>query len=190
MVNYCTGTVRRGIIERKRIILLSRLMVPPSMGNTLEPMIFPLLIPHIVLGFGMYFPGCAQSTLDTLVEILDDLDVVRSEIGETAVSAKILSKMKNTMSDRHAAEKLFTQILAEYRCNILPDVVAGWEQMTDAEHEQLMRMNNFFCKCTTVLRFVDNDWTIQQRVCRLMLLAKSMTGEEVARQLITAGICG
>ena len=33
---------------------------------------------------------------------------------------------------------------------------------------------------------MDNDWTIQQRVCRLMLLAKSMTGEEVARQLITA----
>ena len=37
-----------------------------------------------------------------------------------------------------------------------------------------------------VLRFVDNDWTIQQCVCRLMLLAKSMTGEEVAHQIITA----
>ena len=97
------------------------------------------------LGLRHVFSGSAQSTLDILVEILDDLDVVRSEIGETAVSAKILSKMKNTMSDRHAAEKLFAQILAEYMCNILPDVVAGWEQMTDAEHEQLMRMNNFFC---------------------------------------------
>ena len=36
-----------------------------------------------------------------------------------------------------------------------------------------------------VLRFID-DWVIKQRVCRLMLLAKSITGEEVARQLITA----
>ena len=36
-----------------------------------------------------------------------------------------------------------------------------------------------------VLRYVDNDWVIKQSVCRLMLLAKSVTGEEVARQLIT-----
>ena len=35
-----------------------------------------------------------------------------------------------------------------------------------------------------VLRYVDNDWVIKQCVCRLMLLAKSITGEEVARQLI------
>ena len=43
------------------------------------------------------------------------------------------------------------------------------------------------CEALVVmLRFVDNDWHVQQRVCRLMLLAKSMTGEELARQLITA----
>ena len=35
-----------------------------------------------------------------------------------------------------------------------------------------------------VLRYVD-DWVIKQKVCRMMLLAKSLTGEEVARQLIT-----
>ena len=36
-----------------------------------------------------------------------------------------------------------------------------------------------------VLRYVD-DLVIKQKVCRLMLLAKSTTGEEVARQLVTA----
>jgi hypothetical protein len=35
-----------------------------------------------------------------------------------------------------------------------------------------------------VLRYVDDDWQIKQQVCRLMLVAKSMTGEEVAHQLI------
>ena len=44
---------------------------------------------------------------------------------------------KNAMSDCHAAEKLFSQILSEYRANILPDIVS--------EREQLTRMNNFFC---------------------------------------------
>ena len=35
-----------------------------------------------------------------------------------------------------------------------------------------------------VLRYVTDDWVVKQCVCRLMLLAKSMTGEEVARQII------
>jgi hypothetical protein len=37
-----------------------------------------------------------------------------------------------------------------------------------------------------VLRFVNQDWVIKQQVCRMMLLAKSVTGEELARELITA----
>ena len=36
----------------------------------------------------------------------------------------------------------------------------------------------------TVLRYVDETWCIQQRVAKLLLMAKSMTGEELARQLI------
>jgi len=36
-----------------------------------------------------------------------------------------------------------------------------------------------------VLQYVTGDWQIKQKVGRLMLLAKSMTGEEVARQIIT-----
>ena len=91
------------------------------------------------------FSGSAQTTLDTLLEILDDLDVVRKEIGESSVSSKIVSKLKNTMSDRHAAEKLFSTILSEYRANILPDVMNGWGEMTNGEREQVTRMNNFFC---------------------------------------------
>lgn len=36
-----------------------------------------------------------------------------------------------------------------------------------------------------VLRFIDEDWSPQQRLVRLQLLAKSMCGEEIARELIT-----
>ena len=35
-----------------------------------------------------------------------------------------------------------------------------------------------------VIHFIDDEWCIQQCVARLMLLAKSKVGEEVARQLI------
>ena len=35
-----------------------------------------------------------------------------------------------------------------------------------------------------VLRFVSENWTVEQRLVRLQLLAKSLTGEEIARELI------
>ena len=36
-----------------------------------------------------------------------------------------------------------------------------------------------------VLRFIDDEWTIQQHVGGLTLLAKSMRGEEVAQQIVS-----
>ena len=72
-----------------------------------------------VLGLRHVFSGAAQDTLDTLKEILEDLDIVHRELGCTEVSSMIVSKLKNTMSDRHAAEKLFNQMLSEYRADIL-----------------------------------------------------------------------
>ena len=75
---------------------------------------------------------------------MSDLDDVNAALGKEAVSSKIMLKIKNTMSDRHAAEKLFNEMLHDYRVEILPTVVENWEIMDDAEKEHLMRMN-FFC---------------------------------------------
>ena len=47
------------------------------------------------------------------------------------------------MSDRHAAEKLFNELLSAYSVEILPTVAKDWENLTRAEREQLMHVNNF-----------------------------------------------
>ena len=62
-------------------------------------------------------------------------------------------------------------------------------------HNERQVLNNYFEPClmvphvceamVVVVRFLDNDLNIQQWVSRLLLLAKSMTGEEIARQLIS-----
>ena len=36
-----------------------------------------------------------------------------------------------------------------------------------------------------VVRFISSDWQIQQRIIRFQLIAQSMSGEQVARELIT-----
>ena len=87
------------------------------------------------LGLRLVFSGSAQNTLDTLIENLDDLDMVQKQLNGTKVSSLILAKIKNTMSDRHAAEKLFNELLADYRSEILPDIVSGWAEASETEKE-------------------------------------------------------
>ena len=42
------------------------------------------------------------------------------------------------------------------------------------------------CEALVIIVRYFHEWRIKQKVCRLMLLAKALTGEELARQLITA----
>ncbi|XP_065887842.1 uncharacterized protein [Dysidea avara] len=107
------------------------------------------------LGLRHIFSGSAQSTLDVFTEILDDLNIVSKELGSNGVSQKLVMKLKNTMSDRHSAEKLFSQLLQEYRKDILPDVVSGWDEMSQDEKHVLTRMNNFYCGLHFIVGLAD-----------------------------------
>ena len=61
----------------------------------------------------MYF---LAHTLETLEQILDDIEL---SLGHQAVSSKIIYKIKNTMSDRHAAEKLrFCTTIKKESCQV------------------------------------------------------------------------
>ena len=53
--------------------------------------------------------------------------------------------MKNTMSDRANTEKLFNLMLLDYRRELLPQVIEGFEEMSKEEKAKLAHMNNFFC---------------------------------------------
>ena len=75
-----------------------------------------------LLALDMFFSGSAVDTLETFKEILDDIDSVQQAIGKDAVSAKIVSRIKNTMSDRHSAEKHFNELLHNYSADLLPTV--------------------------------------------------------------------
>ena len=59
------------------------------------------------------------------------------------------------MSDRHSAEKLFSQLLQEYRKDVLPEVVTGWDKMSQDEKNVLTRMNNFYCGLHFIVGLAD-----------------------------------
>ena len=45
-------------------------------------------------------------------------------------------QIKNTMSDRHAAEKAFNGLLFDFRADILPTIAENSCSMTDEEKEK------------------------------------------------------
>ena len=68
---------------------------------------------------------------------------------------------------------------------ILQEELSQLKQVSDKHVSIVFDGTTHVCEAmVVVLRYVTNDWVIKQKVCLLMLLAKSMTGEEVARQII------
>ena len=107
------------------------------------------------LGLRHVFSGSAQTTLDILKEILSDIDNIQMSLGKDAVSARIVALLKNTMSDRHAAEKRFNVMLYDYRAEVLPTVAQNWDELSEIEKEHLTRMNNFFCGLHFIVGLAD-----------------------------------
>ena len=62
------------------------------------------------------------------------------------MSEKIITNIKNTMSDRHIVQKNFNQLFEDYRKEVLPSVVDGWSQISEDTREdaQLFLWNSLY----------------------------------------------
>jgi hypothetical protein len=93
------------------------------------------------------FNKSSQSTLETLQQILRDIDaychLLETCDKKDSYGFNILCNMKNTMSDRAAIEIFFHKLLQQYRQEILPQVLDTWSDMTQQEQELCTSINNF-----------------------------------------------
>ena len=81
------------------------------------------------LGMAEMLTGSTNQILHTFMQILSNFELV----ARPGSGNLILSKIRNTMSDRHVVEKKFNELLEDYCRDVLPTIVAGWEQMTSEE---------------------------------------------------------
>ena len=93
------------------------------------------------LGLTEMLSGSATQVLSTFQQILYDLELTT----QSGSSHVILSKIKNTMSDRHIVEKNFNSLLQCYRMEVLPSVVDNWAELGEDEQQGISTLNNFFC---------------------------------------------
>ena len=111
--------------------------------------LFKFLLKEVLntLGLSEMLTGSAEKTLDTLKQILDDIELVAGK----GTCMKLLANIKNTMSDRHIVQKDFNDLLESYCSEILPDIVTSWKEMPLEEQQQVSLLNNF-------LWIASNSW--------------------------------
>ena len=111
------------------------------------------------LGMAEMLTGSTNQVLHTFVQILSDIELVAGP----GSGNLILSKIKNTMSDRHVVEKKFNELLEDYRRDVLPVIVSGWEQMTSEEQGSVSTLKNFFCGMHVVVGMADTTSSVLLR---------------------------
>lgn len=104
-----------------------------------------------VLGLRDMADKSSATCLETLKAITADI----SECTYTDAGKKILTNIKNTMSDRALTEKKFHKLLESYREELLPAIYSNWGNLSDAEQETLSRLNNFYCGLHILVNFAE-----------------------------------
>ena len=101
-----------------------------------------------ILGLREMFEGTASTQLETMKEVLADIATMGNTNNSNLFVQKIVSSVKNVMSDRCIVQKRFNELLSKYRSDTLPDVVEGWSHLSLPEQSKLSNMNDFFLRPT------------------------------------------
>ena len=111
------------------------------------------------LGLAEMLAGSTSQVLHTFKQILSDLELVAGPKSGNI----LLSKIRNTMSDRHIVEQKFNELLEDYSSNILPTVIESWETMTPDEQNSISTLNNFFCGMHVLVGMADSASSVLLR---------------------------
>ena len=100
--------------------------------------------------------GSAQHSMDVLLTIFQDIEKACHTAGATnPVCNTLISKIKNTMTDRSIVEKNVNDLLKQFRSEVIPSVVTDWENLPEDVKTEATKMNNFFCGLHHVVGLAD-----------------------------------
>lgn len=68
---------------------------------------------------------------------------------------KLLSNIKNTMSDRASTEKFFNKLLQQYKQKIFPNIQLNFNNLTRNEQQLCSQINNFYCGLHLLIGIAD-----------------------------------
>ena len=100
--------------------------------------------------------GNTDTQLEVLKGILKELEE-SLEKAQTNVSKKIVSSIKNIMTDRHIVQKKFNAIFQDYRAGMLPEVIKGLDILNESKQLKISKVNDFFCGMHYIVGLADQS---------------------------------
>lgn len=100
----------------------------------------------------------SQTTLDTFKEILSDIsDICDSSLENNEISHvyHILCNIRDFMTDRTKTNIAFTDLLVEYRKQVMPEVIDSWDSLSSVQKNACCKINNFFCGLHLLVNFAE-----------------------------------
>ncbi|CAC5358011.1 unnamed protein product [Mytilus coruscus] len=100
----------------------------------------------------------ASTTLDMFANILDDISDICETYRNNDITShghSILSNIRNFMSDRAQTNIAFTELLQNYRTEIMPTFLQNWNELTIGEQTSTVKVNNFFCGLHLLVNFAE-----------------------------------
>ena len=136
------------------------------------------------VGFDEMSGGTADDYLASTVGILAEIAELlvpqtSTKLEKDTKLGEILTKIRNTMTDRHVVNKVFNERFYDIRQNYMTLVRRDMEDMTQEEIHEVLNMNNLFCSahvlanCGTTAKSSLRDFEV---MCGL-----SDNGKETAR---------
>lgn len=113
-----------------------------------------------LLGLNEMVNKSGQCTLDTLKEILGDIDYCKmqeeqEEQVRSTVGMKLLTNIRNTMSDRAGTEIFFNKLLQQYKNEIFQEIQLNFNSLTDNEQQLCSQINDFYCGLHLLIGLAD-----------------------------------
>ena len=117
-----------------------------------------------------------SSTADVLKSFKDCVDELASTLEGSSVDAeskdaniaKLVSSIKNTMSDQGAVNPCFNRELEIIRKDALPKAVDNWDVLSEQARAEIISMGNFYCKMHLLVNFAtecDKTLKVFESIC-------------------------
>ena len=115
--------------------------------------------------------GDAQSIFESFSETIGDLcDVIDNGDSTEINFAKLVSSIKNTMSDLGPLNPLFNSHLKLLRENLIPKVLGNWDDLSEVRKCQFGEMGIFFlCKLHLFANFATVYIVLIQWFCQTVM---------------------
>ena len=100
--------------------------------------------------------GTASKYFETFDEIVNDISGVVDDDSKILNKSKIVSSMKNMMTDRCVVNEKFCSILENARLEHLPKITENWSSLSPEEKEKMVTVNDLYCGLHYLVGLADN----------------------------------